>query len=318
TRKPPLVLLGALALLALDVFPPEGIRQIMPLATLGRLVPFLFYLPMTSIWLWVCLFYFLLVSFRAREWTLIAIVYATVMLLPPAEGGLLQHGVFLKSNQNAPLEEFAGRSEKDFNTHQSDFYLTRLLSPSYALLRDMGLWPLDSYLAIKHGKFRTIRKFPHVFSASHNSSHESFVRLADRQLNTRWSPEGGKQNGDEWLHLYLRTPLWLYGIELSSGAFFTDFARGLRLSYLENCTGADAASNGQRNSFEHILTTAEWDGALAYTVDDYPYLQSPSYVKVYFPRPVLAQCLLIEQIGQSKHYDWSIARVRLIRADEID
>ena len=65
----------------------------------------------------------------------------------------------------------------------------------------------------------------------------------------------------------------------------------------------------------HIPT---WQGSIGFTHDDYPYLHTPSLVKVYFPKPILSQCVLVQQLGKTDVYDWSIARIRLLRADQLE
>ena len=79
-------------------------------------------------------------------------------------------------------------------------------------------------------------------------------------------------------------------------------------------------SSSSRESFEkpdstkwrRVISYPKWLGAIRHTDLGYPYFASQSDVRIVFPHAVKAKCILIEQIGESSQFDWSIVGINLL------
>jgi hypothetical protein len=135
--------------------------------------------------------------------------------------------------------------------------------------------------------------------------------MHDRNIATRWSPGGGAQHGTEWIYVYLPEPQTIHGIELVTGPFHTDFARGIRVSSALHCK--QQVRSPTEVSFDSLLEVSEWEGSISMTTDGYPYFGGQGGGRMYFRSPTVARCLLIEQTARFPGFDWSIAEVRTLR-----
>ncbi len=118
----------------------------------------------------------------------------------------------------------------------------------------------------------------------------------------RWSSRRGRQVGDEVLTIAFHQPTSLRGVELDSGTYFTDFPRGIEI------LGGPCDQNQARVLF----SAPSWQGSLAFTPQGYPYLASRATVKALFNNEEQVSCLFVRQTGKAL-VDWSVSRVRIIR-----
>ncbi len=123
--------------------------------------------------------------------------------------------------------------------------------------------------------------------------------LVDHHKNTRWASANKGQQGNEWLRLDFSQATSLDGILLSTGDFKSDFPAGLRIE----CVRADV-------TISEAFNVEEWLGPVLFTNRGYPYLGPASDVRAIFPKTQECISLVIHQTGQRPILDWSIAEVR--------
>lgn len=301
-----------LLLITLDVFMPEWISQIAPLATLQRVIPWQFFYPITIPLLCFVTMLFFLGSFSFFKKPLWILALFTASL----SGGYLSQqspehdfkpGMIYHQRIDPLQQELVGVDVAD---DFLQYIQTTISSPSYAVLKKTGLWPLFISDIISHWQFSSLLREKPIISTSHQGT-DPVSHMFDRNIGTRWSPGGGLQRGDEWIYAYLPEPQRIHGIEIVTGRFHTDFARGLRISASRNCpttiTTPDAV---QLQTMTHIPA---WEGSLTMTMNGYPYFGGQGGGRIYFKKPQTVRCLLIEQIGSMQGFDWSIAELRTLK-----
>lgn len=136
--------------------------------------------------------------------------------------------------------------------------------------------------------------------ASHNQ--EELQKLFFHQTE-RWSSGQGKQTGKEWIAFEFETPKIISGVDLSVAKYQSDFPRGLRIYSAVTCRAKLFAVQ------EEIIAYPIWSGGLIDQGDGPPYLSHESMVIVPFNHGVSTKCLVIEQIGTSTNFDWSVEKV---------
>lgn len=183
-----------------------------------------------------------------------------------------------------------------------------LNSPSAVMLRENN----DLIRIIETNSFKSkyrsypINKLPHSIEASHQN--EIIKRIFMGESSKRWSPMKGKQEGGEFIRIKLDLPHHIKGIQLSPGAFHGDYMRGVRIRILDKCATIEEAASGkviyEKNPFE---------GDIAWTSDGYPFYESPSKGIFHFNEDIMVQCIMIEQIGSTPYYDWSVSNIRYLQ-----
>lgn len=271
----------------LDSAAPESIAHISPIAAFSRVVPGMIFLSLTSLVAALALMFGVWGCCTAG----VEVIAATSLFLL----SLLPH----TREPSVSAAEFSPAEMKI------------LASPSYAVIRSYGIGTLK-----KRTLYQAAKEFPltadvATASAFPRSEERSMERMLDPKPNSRWTPQQGRQLGNEWLHITLREPLTFIGIEVDPGALYkTDFPRGIRISANDSCSDAPSdRPSGYRVLFEQ----KEWQGALRFTSDGFPYYGGQGEVRAYFPEAVTTRCILVEQIGHDEHFDWSIASVNLLK-----
>lgn len=289
---------GALFLcLLLDCALPENLAQIAPLASLMRLVPGLFPVPCHALVAGLGAFLLLLGCCTAKRAWVGAVCLAALGLVPAVAG---PDTVLASMLAGAPADAPAAQRIR----HQRS-----VASPSLYLVRRLGsgIFEAPERSAMR---FSSMAPLGAIVSASHRGEPESLAQLSDHRRNTRWSPSLGRQNGDEWLHIALPVATEIDGIQLATGQFATDFPRKLRIRFAASCAHAPADRQAFAGYLE-ALPAGEWIGPVKFSPSGLPYFGSQSEVKVWFPRTLLAQCLLVEQLGRQEGFDWSVGELRL-------
>lgn len=303
----PAVLLAAF--LGVDILLPEAISQLAPIAVLERVIPFQFFIPLVEVTLACCLF-FVLLGIRAEMGVIMSWVAAAVAGYFCIIGASYP-GIIAVEGHNRAQKELIKRLNSGVWTEEEAKHAALILvSPSYYLLNQEGLWILDSREIIAKGKFRHFRHTEPRLTSSHRNIPEELWKMVRRVPHSRWYAGGGSQTGNEWLHIELPEVVQLKGVELSTEEFHTDFPRGVSVKYSEDC-GSEAGYDNYKEAYRRNI----WDGPIGITSGGYPYLGSQGIVKIYFKDVITARCILVQQIGTSQHYDWSIARLRLLSPD---
>ncbi len=289
----------------------EPFSQIGPLASLSRIVPGLFMIPLTPLALALCLFVMSLILFLASSWKFTVNFLLILVIL----------GVFHKWN----IEDFqtlpflrdnryltaTSQALSSIPAQNAKISKAAILSPSLYLVREVGESSLENQVKYASATFHDLRKSDVVLSASHNNTQESLAVIIDKdRYKNRWSPLKGMQTGDEWLHAAFKNTKSLDGIILSSGAYVADFPRGVRISIAKNCK--DTFSMTDKKDYQVVVDYPSWQGEIKFTESGFPYFAGQDKVKIFFPQAVLARCLLIEQTAESPSYDWSVTGISLL------
>jgi hypothetical protein len=302
------MLLGGmpLVLLFVDLRMPEQLSIISPLLVIPRLLPHLFFFPLENLALGI-----------GALGLIFSLLLRTSYISPGIVGALclVQPLVFPLPSQMSPEQQSASRSGWS-SSERYERHLELLSSPSQFLLSAMKWdalgknrnWLLERENLIRTAKFKTLSPEEVAISASHES--DMIPQLFSKRDDARWTPGQGSQQGDEWLLLRFPTEQELDGIELFLGPYVTDFPRGLRISQAPGCEVPPSHS-----SFSEVLNIPTWLGGIEFTPQGRPYFKGRYSMKVYFPKTITANCLLLEQTGSSAGTDWSVSEIRVLPPD---
>lgn len=275
------VLLSALILL--DIVPAESFAQLMPIASLSRIIPNYLFFPLVTFFL------------------AFALISSTIYLLRSENLLMLTLFIFSLSFFSLKIAYIDSRSLHPEIRALSREHKKLMLSPSLALIKREGIFILD-----EKEKIMRTRAIELPFKARFSSDDflKPEVILNDRNPKTRLAEMTGKQTGKEWLELSFAEDTTLDGIELSVGAFRNDFPRALRIFSAKDC---------DKHGAHLIYETKDFQGPVLFTSDDYPYYGDQSQVKIIFNHGATTNCLRIEQTANRAPFDWSIAEVRFFQ-----
>lgn len=274
-------------------FPPESGGEIGPLAALSRMVSGLSF---HSLGLFVLSFSFIFLPFLAlfqRGLVVSLVAAATLFSISLYEKKPILLG---DKSQNFLLE--MQRSKEAYKLG---------LSPSFLITKKDPFGIISLRERMQGISKRNLSRFPNTLSSSHNE--DLLTRINSNKLGDRWTSGGGKQTGNEWLHIYLESPLNLEGIKITTGWYSGDFPRGIKILGKESC------SNDKKSDFEgykEVFSANPWLGALQFTPDGYPYIEPRHLGTFLFPSIERIQCLLIKQTGEEPQLDWSISEIFLL------
>lgn len=291
------LLLFLAGIILADVLFGEALASIAPVAVMNRVIPGLFFYPLTPLFLAAGLVLLSLTLFKSRSESyaalLILIIGAANLINPNLEGVINVSSSGLTTPRANPTEE------KDSIS----------VSPSYNVIYEaQGYLPgIELYEAATFSKLR-LSEIKEITS-SHPESAARYGNMLDGDLGTRWSPQSGQQNGDEWLRLSFDQVEEIKGIYMKTGMFPADFPRAVEIVYAQSCeSGAGRADI----DFSRIYYTPRWEGPIKYTTDGFPYYDGQSEVLIIFVRPVQASCIEVRQVGKAP-LDWSVAELRIAR-----
>lgn len=184
-----------------------------------------------------------------------------------------------------------------------------LFSPSRLVIEENERAVL-AMLRHRDATSRPLAAYGARITASANTSGAQLLLSPSR--GQRWSPGGGVQRGNEWLAIRLAAPQPLVGVALSSGAYATDFARGIFIAGTESCPDAWlTAPVSQPASLRPLVRIDHWMGPLLLTPTNLPYYGPLPTMTIYFPRETKLQCLFMQQTGRATN-DWSLTSVELL------
>ncbi|NLF24142.1 MAG: hypothetical protein GX589_00590 [Deltaproteobacteria bacterium] len=288
-------------LVALDVLVPQTISVAAPLATINRLSPALFQLPLVPVVLALSLFFAVSYVQLSRNMVLLVMIFLSVGFLSydakAPEGYVWRMGFLQKKNALSAWQD-----------RRAARYKHILLSPSYSLINSYGVSLLDDQAIFTAPVFRDIDFDGVIFSDSNGARGGDLFRLQPENEGKRWIAHHGGQRGDEWLHVYFPKLLKIRGVELFTGEFKADFPRGVEVLISRSCV----AEVDDFGSYDQILDMPIWQGSVQFSAKGYPYYGAQAEVKLIFPAPVETRCLLIKQTGHSPYYEWSLTGFRLL------
>jgi hypothetical protein len=280
-----------------DALVPGHLAYLSPLRAILRLVPSLSELPILSIFLGLGVPALVVCAFQDRTLK----TYLLTLVWIGLAAGLsdpLKEGARFTLARSPSLERFVMEQKAAGDGKMVD-------SPSLYPLFLRGARFADPHFRACLTK-TSLGAIPHEIDVSANS--EQIPSLYDGRRDTRWTTGGGHQLGSEWLSVRFKNgSKEIVGIQLMTGEFLTDFARGLEVSYSPRCSSLLTLETPGTVIFHE----REWQGELAATSDGYPYFKEERYTQLLFDREIDAQCLLIRQIAKAS-YDWSVTDLRFI------
>jgi hypothetical protein len=286
-------------LLSLHLWLPPNLAAIAPLASLARIIPGLF---LVDVALLGCAFLIVCVPF-CLGWSIFALLVPLGTLLIANHESTLS-GKLVQPSRHHPLHEL-----QELSPEQAEIIEPFVFSPSYRLLSEQGLWLALESQNLSKVEFRGVSDA--TLFASDEKPHSPRSSVFDGDPATRWSPGKGLQLGNEWLLLHLADTRSIRGIEMHTHNFFTDYPRGLRVSTFESCPNSKDETLEKLNQKIVLYEIRNWQGGMGISRLGYPYYEPAHRGRVFFPKGVNTHCILLEQIGEDRQYDWSIAEIKI-------
>lgn len=280
-------------LVALDAALPEALAQIAPLASVSRLIPGYFLIPLSPLVFALGM----IASFVAAA--------LTVEGGSKLAGSILMIGVISAVFYSDPPPRRA-----------VDGYLpTRVQQQSYLQLHPQLVSP--SLYVARHFAFQDrVRPLPvnlplFDFQISAWPNPESAKLMHDGSRETRWATSSAQQRGNEWLRLDFAQPVRLAGIVLDVGGYTTDFPRGVSVTVSDKCTTSGAPLEAPVTAYHQ----PSWQGPLRFTESGYAYFGGEHEVELIFDKPHELRCLVVQQTGKEAHFDWTVAELSVLGAE---
>jgi len=282
--------------LLVDTNFPQSLAQIAPIQTFSRIIPGWFFFALNSLFLFAAVWSFFYRLKSDSSYLSLAIFMALLVLV----------------SNNFPLSDpKLDNSLRSYLSTQLDsrsFDLERsMLSPSHYALNYFGAWSVEQKDRLRDLNKIALANSGGIVVDSNPKDLKGIAHLSDANKDNRWSPKVGHQRGDEWIKLSWPEARRLSGIEIDPGKFSSDFPRGVRVSYAQSC---DQEASGR--NFIRVVEFKDWQGALKFSPQGFPYFGAQSDMRVLFPTPILAGCMLIEQIGRDDNFDWSISAINVL------
>ncbi len=291
-------LAACLILVFLQIILPAQLSVISPLASLSRILPGHFLVPLPLIIASLCyvLLSILLVECRAsvKEKLFVTIIVPLTIF------------IFNGNNHSLPLTALSDQQQAlSFLNSNNEAVI---ISPSYYLIRHEGAHSINKDWVLKPRRSINPLRWGALVTTSHQSGN--IPQMLDKNKNTFWSTKLSNQNGEEWIHIKLENPQEFEGISLNLGSNTTDWPRGLEILGKEDCSSP--SQQDARNSYNSLYLANPWLGPILHSKNGYPFYGSRSVAKVIFPQPIKAKCILIKQTGLNKEKPWSVAELRFL------
>ena len=273
--------------------------QLMPIQSLSRLLPGGQFYPLASLALAGALFT-LLAEYKYRSSTdrIRQIVYAVGLGTCCFAVVKLDLGEFKPNSDLALLRALNEGAVVDLEAANS-----QLISPSYFVAASIGYEEMTKRLRIGEADFKNATD--ELIGLDTFTGEFDPVILSDGRDSTAWHSGRGMQTGEEWMQLSFVRPI--SALRLSTGSFFTDFPRALRVRYMADCP----ADRSLWNAAPVALYLNPSNGDVKLTDAGLPYFGSQYIVSAYLPVGISARCVLVEQIGRDSNYGWSVAEVQV-------
>ena len=263
---------------------------ISPLSTLSRLLPGLAGYSMTPLIFLIAITFLTLGDLRERK------APGTSFLILP----LILLLSFLP--QSAEVRGFSFEKSKILEL-QSEGIPVSLISrsPSASYLHDQDLAP-----AFRTKNLHILPGKQFVKEIHTSSPTKSSKPILTKKTSDRWSPQTGNQTGQEWLMVEFQRPIRVALVEVSPGNFSTDYPRGIRVSGRLRCPEKHPSG-----VFTTLYERNPWQGKIAFSKQGLPFRKHESIVRIPLESPRKVGCLLIEQIGKTERFDWSVSHIQI-------
>lgn len=281
-----------------DTLPSESFALVGPISTAERLFPGLSYVALTPLLTALAITSLFVAMFQSGLFLYAAVVVFLLASIPYPFASMnhlpFKFGMLLDSSQVA--ESFAK-------------YPELLVSPSNSLLSDLDINStnliLDTWRNSSEARPPLVSVSEVGATVTTSAGDKGVRRMFDNSLKTRWSPKAGKQNGTEWIQIALPEAMKISAIDLSPGAHFSDFPRGLSLVFAKDCTTLQNSENILRT-----ISIKNWHGPVQLTEKGFPYYGKESDVHVTLAPIVTGQCILIKQTSTAT-FDWSVGELKI-------
>jgi hypothetical protein len=295
---------AAAVIVAWDVLFVESFAQIGPLGALARITPGTITIALVPVASALALGMSFAVSLALLGLFRTNLLFAVV---------LLATGV-LSSTPEINSSSFAWHR---FREDPNSIDRNRLVSPSFFFFSQFdssGKTQLPT-----ENSLNRVRVRPTVLVSS-NWNEQTARLLRDRDYSTRWSTGSGSQSGKEWIYLVFDAPVEVQAVRLSTGAFHSDFPRGLEISSFNDCPvpfGSDPSDPILVKQLSEItgdiilFNQMPWLGSPRTNNDGVGYFTPQHQVFPIFSEPYTLSCLLIKQVGKDHNFDWSVAELRI-------
>lgn len=262
-------------------FPPGVITELSPITVIARIIPGWSYIPVPFVVFAIGVVRLTTLGIWNLRVAAIVALFFSIYLGHPS---LVSEPKFLTPN---PSEEvsLALRSPS-----------SRLLRSNTNIIENLKNTVVEDFSASKG-----VRRFQSRLFASTGDVKE----IGTGHRTKRWNSK--LQNGTEWVGVKFNFEQRIRGVVLETGDFHSDYPRLLEFSWALDCpeelTGETLASKVTVNP-EKIKFLA--DGV-------YPYLATPSNVRVVLDEPKNVRCLMFKQLGKSSEFDWSINDIVVLK-----
>ncbi|MCB0329827.1 MAG: hypothetical protein KDD70_09190 [Bdellovibrionales bacterium] len=290
--RPLILAIGTLTLITFfDLTLSEDLALINPLQTYRRVIPEAFAPSISTIM--SCGILLLIAGLRNSSTSL---PIAAVILLGSIFHGFQSNYLSLGSFTDKHSDKLASDAFKASSNIQRIIF-----SPSFSVIRQYQLSFEDlTNIPKQETKTQTLSGKDFHIVASEGSTVKK-RKLLDDNRQTRMRVGPGGQRGGEFFCVELNESLRAVEIRLSTGVYFSDFPRALRVTEGDNCESIRSAKNA-------VHTFKPWEGSLLFTTDGFPYFGRQAVVQLRPRNPTRA--VLFEQLGKSP-YDWSIAEMQI-------
>lgn len=269
---------------------PESFSQISPLATIARVLPGLFLLPLAFPALGFCILFYILAISHSK----LSLTRSTVAIFAPL-------ALLLAVNKFEPFIMINKAALAPLSNLNADTHST-LITPSYFLYRHPDL--------LSRLNFESIESLDLIESVHVSHNNDSAALMFDKLKRTRWANPIGAQRGDEWIVLCFKELFEFQGLELCLGEFKTDFPRAMNLYASKDLV---STLSELKTNASLIAQRDSWFGPVRMNEKNLPYFGPELDISLTLAKPEQLRCLGIEQTGKSKNFDWSVAELRLLR-----
>ncbi len=282
-----------------DTLAPS-LSEISPLRSVGRLVPLLGFAPLVPVTVALAVPLLVITFTFAQRLTPLYALTLFILGASFSEKPLAWSWGAPPGSVHGLSNEKVATARRALQEGETNEIGKNLLSPSAGILLRDGF--TAGYRAVTT-EDRFVPAGPLIESIETSHGQERSGALVDRNRDTRWSAERGRQFGDEWIRIRFKRPLRLLGLELDPGSFVTDFPSGIEIVAPTDCSGNEGAS---------ILSIPRWMGPLRRTPQGYLYYGDERAVQIRFAETQTVQCLLIRQTADNRPVDWSVAELRVL------
>lgn len=299
------LLVGLSSLAIFEAFAPNSVALLSPVRAAPRVIPALSFAPFHSFVVCGAVLSHVLLTFHFSNPNRRLNVFERSLSLGLALALLITGYTSLSISNSKGMGELLKKLDRSFppGTPYRDHVRQVLASPSLPILRDLGLSVLDKRELVQAAYFQNANDT--LFSDRATTIPTPFRKLQNYGTDRRWKVTQGQQEGTEWLGVHFSSARPVYGIELDTGSFHSDFPRGILVISPESCEMTSPIEDGTV-----VYRNTAWQGSLRFTPEGYPAFSPQGEVRLFLDKPDSYKCLQIFQTQDHPYHDWSVTQVR--------